>query len=227
MSPVLLLLLLAQAGPMAAAPVPDPILAEQRGGFRLPSGIDVALTVQTQSAINGAVVLRTVFQLDKGPASLTIYAPKPGETVAAGDRGTATQGTGMPSVSYDSRNGIQVQPAIGGPNVAISSRSASASAAVPAGLAQVASGAQTDAGLVTEAARGGVQTVELRGADLSITHLSGNAFGSAIANTGSDRTIDTTTSVSIDLANAGPDVLGSAMMRVQDVATDAATMRIN
>lgn len=212
---------------MAAAPVPDPVLAEQRGGFRLPNGIDVALTVQTQSAINGAVVLRTVFQLDEGPANLTIYAPKPGETVAAGDRASTTQATSMPSVSFDSRNGIQVQPGTSGPAVAISSGPANAPGAVPAGLTQVASGAQTDAGLITEAARGGVRTVELSGADLSITHLSGNAFGSAIANTGSDRTIDTTTSVSIDLANAGPDVLGSAMMRVQDVATDAATMRIN
>ena len=83
----LVLLLLAQVAapelpPIAAAPVADPILAEQRGGFRLPSGIDVALSVQTQTAVNGAVLLRTVFQIDQGAPNFTIYAAQAGRNRA-------------------------------------------------------------------------------------------------------------------------------------------------
>jgi hypothetical protein len=61
--------------------------------------------------------------------------------------------------------------------------------------------------------------------DIRIFHLTRNAIGSAITNTGSDRAIDTHTSVSIDLRNAGPDVLGSAMLRVEDVALGALASR--
>ena len=225
-----LLLLSLQAVPQAApfdAPVlSDEMLAEQRGGFRLPSGIDVAMTVQTQSAINGAIVLRTVFEVDRGAPNLTIYAPRQGETVSSGATPGATAATGgsAPTVTYDNRNMLEVRPGYT-PTLTVASGNSGTPGGLPAGLAQVASGTTTDAGLVTEGAHGGVRTIELRGADLSITHIAGDAFGSAIANSGSDRQIDTQTSVSINLANAGPDVLGSAMFRVEDVALQAVAMR--
>jgi len=223
-----LLLLLLQAAPLPGPPVEDPVLAEQRGGFRLPSGIDVAMTVQTQSAINGAIVLRTVFEVDRGAPNLTIYAPRPGEAVVAhgGQQPAAAAAAATaPTVSFDNRNTLEVRPGYT-PTIGVVARPNSGNA-IPDGLTQVASGTTTDAGVVTDAAQGGVRTIELRGADLSITHITGNAFGSAIANTGSDRQIDTETSVSISLANAGPDVLGSTMFRVQDIAIDAAAMRAN
>lgn len=232
----LLLLLLAQAAavspaaegpPIAAAPVADPILAEQRGGFRLPSGIDVALSVQTQTAVNGAILLRTVFQIDQGSPNFTIYAAKPGETVgmsaAGGDPQTAR--TSTPIISYDRTNGLQVQPGATFSPISVSAKPG-AVAALPVGLTEVAAGTVTDAGAITDTTRNGVRAVSLSGADLTITHLAGNAFGSAIANSGSDRAIDTQTTVSINLSNAGPDVLGSTMFRVQDIALDAVAMRV-
>ncbi|RZM34130.1 MAG: hypothetical protein EOP67_18725 [Sphingomonas sp.] len=220
MSLVLVLMLLAQDVPLAAVSVPDEELATQRGGFTLPNGIDVALTVQTQTVINGAVVLRTVFRADQGAPTLTVYAPKTGETVAA-DRVTTVGGTaGLPTVTYDGRGGLQVTPAVGGPGVSVAS--GSANAAVPAGLAVLAAGGSiTDNGTVSQTTTGGLQTAELRTADLSITHLAGTAFGSAIANSGSDRTIDTQTSVGLDLRNVDSTVLASAMLRVEDVASAA------
>ena len=72
MTPVLLLLLAGQVAPLS-----DAELARQRGGFRLPNGVDVALTVQTQTAVDGAVVLRTVFRADQGAPTLTVFTPKP------------------------------------------------------------------------------------------------------------------------------------------------------
>ena len=231
MSP-LLLLLAAQAAtvtpaPYTATPVPDPALADQRGGFRLPNGVDVALTVETQTAINGAVVLKTVFRADQGPPTLTAYVPKAGTTVAAGNSsgtGGATTGTTTaPQISFDGRGGVSVTPGV---STALGvSAAKGAASAVQDGLEAVNGVANTVNGVVTQADAGAVKTVTLAGADLSVTHLAGNAFGSAVANSASDRVIDSTTSVSIDLANAGPDVVGSAMLRVESVALDAVGMR--
>ncbi|KQU53146.1 hypothetical protein ASG67_09990 [Sphingomonas sp. Leaf339] len=228
---ILILLLSMQAAPDAAplAPLPDPlpneVLAAQRGGFRLPSGIDVALTVQTQTAINGAVVLRSVFQADHGTPTLTVYAPRSGETVAAGGGNAGASGDpAMPVVTYDSRNGIQISASGGTP--AVSLTLSGGAAPVAAGLVPVTGeGVVTDNGTVSQSTRGALQVAELRAADLTITHLAGSAFGTAIANAGNDRAIDTSTAIGIDLHNAGPDVLGSSMLRVQDVAINAMQFR--
>ncbi|MBJ6122791.1 hypothetical protein [Sphingomonas mollis] len=228
---VLILLLMTQAAPIVAPapaplqdPLPNEVLATQRGGFRLPSGIDVALTVQTQTAINGAVVLRSVFQADRGTPTLTVYAPRPGETVAAdGGHAGASGDPAMPVVTYDSRNGIQISASGGTPAVSLTLSGGAASAAT--GLAPVTGDVMTDNGTVSQSTRGALQVAELRAADLTITHLAGSAFGTAIANAGNDRAIDTSTAVGIDLRNAGPDVLGSSMLRVQDVAINAMQFR--
>ena len=218
------------AAPLLAAPLPEAVLATQRGGFRLPSGIDVAITVQTQTVVDGAIVLRTVFRADQGPPSLTILAPKPGETVAAAPgQAPAAAGAGASawSVTYDRSTGLQITPGVGGgPAVSVTAGDGPA-AATPAGLVPVAAGATTDNGVIATGGSGGLRTVTLDGANLSIMHLAGNAFGSAIINSGNDRAIDTQTSVAIDLANAGPDVLGSAMFRVEDIALAATAMRAN
>jgi hypothetical protein len=74
---------------LAAAPtfplpeLPDAVLAEQRGGVRLPSGIDLALTVNTQTAVNGNIVLQTVFSIVEGGPTVTVLTPEAGSTVAA------------------------------------------------------------------------------------------------------------------------------------------------
>ncbi|HVF95033.1 MAG TPA: hypothetical protein VM900_12035 [Sphingomonas sp.] len=224
------LVLAAQAAtPLGAPALPDPVLSEQRGGFRLPSGIDVSITVQTQTVLDGAVVLRTVFRADQGTPTLTIMAPPAGQTVPA-PRNAATsaaaQGAATPSVTYDRNMGLQLVPGITTPKVSISSGAAGAATAGE-GLATVAPGAVTDNGIVSAATNGGLKTVTLDAAELSITHIAGNAFGSAILNSGSDRAIDTQTTVSIDLSNTGPDVLGSTMFKIQDVAIAAAAMRAN
>lgn len=231
MSPIWLLLA-AQAlspqaeTPLGAPPVSDPVLSEQRGGFRLPSGIDVAITVQTQAVLDGAIVLRTVFRADQGTPTLTILAPTPGQTVAA-TRSTAPASgvqSSMPTVTYDRANGIQLTPGVAAPQIAVTAGSNQSLAATD-GLAPVAAGAVTDGGTVSTAGDVGLRTVTLQGPDLTITHLAGTAFGTAILNTGNDRAIDTQTSVAIDLRNAGPDVLGSSMFKIQDLAIGSAALR--
>ncbi|WP_267347491.1 hypothetical protein [Sphingomonas sp. GM_Shp_2] len=220
------MMLIAQGAPFAAAPVADTELAEQRGGFRLPSGIDVALTVQTQTAINGAVVLRTVFRTEDAGPSFAVYTPRPGETVAArGDGGQGGAPATTPVISYDRATGIHVTRGAAVPGVTITGGAASAQS-LAAGLQRVGdASAATDAGWLRQATAGATRTATLEGQDLSITHFAGAGFGSLILNTGDDRAIDTQTSVSIALANAGPDVLGSAMFRAANVGIEAAMMR--
>jgi hypothetical protein len=210
-------------------PLPDPVLAQERGGFSLPGGLDIALTVQTQTAIDGKVVLTTVFRAVEGPAAFTAYVPRPGETVVSHNNAASGGAAGtqtLPTVVIDGRNGVRVTPGVTPPTVSVTG-GAGGNGGVPDGLVEAGAGAVTDAGTVGGSASGSVRTIELRGSDISVTHLAGGAFGSAIANSGSDRAIDTTTSVGIDLSNAGPDNLGSTMFRVENVAIDALRSRIN
>ena len=229
-SVLLLLMLLSGPAPFVAEPVSDRELATQRGGFRLPNGVDVALTIQTQTSVNGALVLSTVFRADQGAPSVTVFTPKPGETVAAPASAPTTVASGSgPVISFDARSGIQITPGGAGPAISVASGRPPAGDVPPSGLQQVdASGAgfATDAGQVIAARTGGVDTVQLRAGDLTVTHLVGGAFGSAIVNSANDRAIDTQTSLMIDLANAGPEVVGSAMLRVQDLGSAVSAMRL-
>lgn len=208
--------------------VPDETLAEQRGGIRLPSGIDVALGVETHTAVNGAVVLQTVMKLDEGAPTVTVYAPEDGETVAARPNAGQQGVSPAPTVVYDRQGGVRISRSGLGPNVSITSSPSAAGSQDTSGLIEIdmANPVTTQDGVIArvgEAARSGV---ELKSSDLHVVHYTAGAFGSAIANSANDRVIDTQTTISIDLRNAGPDVLGSTMFRVENVAIDAMSTRM-
>lgn len=214
------------------APLPDAELADLRGGIRLPNGIDAALTIETLTAINGAIVLMTVVKIDSGAPKTTVFAPIEGAEAPAPSPAPIAPGSpSLPTISFDSRNGLHIVPGKGGLPTAVTDNAAPGAqlqgGGVPDGLTQIDMGApaQSGDGRITASVRGGLQSVELALSDLQVMHFTGNAFGSAIANSGSDRAIDTQTTVSLDLRNAGPDVLGSAMLRVADVATEAMATR--
>lgn len=216
-------------------PVPPPVLDTIRGGFLLPNGIDLAMTVQTETAVDGHVVLRSVFSADQGPATLTVFAPAAGKTgPALANTATAAEGavggTGQGvSVSLDRTSGIvSIQPTGSGV--------APGTMVTVAGTGQAA-GSEADDGLVpvalngpSQAAAGTVSihtaptgpTVEYSAPDLVVDHLFGRAFGSVVANTANDRSIDTVTSVSLDLHNATAALVGSSLVQAQTLALDAA-----
>lgn len=62
----------AGAQTFAAAPMPDPELARERGGFSLPGGITVTLGVTTDTRVDGQEVLRTVLSLADGGPKLAV-----------------------------------------------------------------------------------------------------------------------------------------------------------
>jgi hypothetical protein len=58
-------------------------------------------------------------------------------------------------------------------------------------------------------------------AGLEITHLAGQAYGTIIANQRNGVSIDTSTRLDLTLRNATPSNLGSAMLRVDGLASYA------
>lgn len=213
--------------PLFSSPkVPDAVLAEQRGGIRLPNGIDVALSVETRTALDGAIVLQTVVKIEDGPPVVTVYTAEEGELVELPARNVVSVRE-TATVIYDRQNGIQIISPRQNPVVSISSSGSNTSAEIPSGLkaVDITNPVQVGNGILSAIGEGARTGVELRSSDLQIVHLTGNAFGSVIANSGSNRIIDTQTTIGIDLHNAGPYVLGSLIFRVENIAIEAMSTR--
>lgn len=208
----------ASPGPFGGAALSEEVLARQRGGIRLPSGIDVSLSVDTVTAIDGRVVLQTITRIAETAPTVTAYAPAGGGGVASPTGAQTTQGT-APDISYDPRNGMTVTATIPAVSLIVSKDSRNGAPAAIPGLQAVdlANSAATPNGVVQQIGEGGSGGVELQGLDFRVMHLTGSAMGATILNSGSDRAIETSTTLYMDLSNAGPDVIGSSMLRVEDI----------
>lgn len=213
--------------PFGSKAVTDEVLAEQRGGIRLPSGIDVVLSVETRTAIDGQVVLQTIVKIDRGAPVTTVYVPETGSTVTIPQRSGASGFGAATTVTYDRQSGIRISRLAPAPGISVTARPADQMPQLE-GLKEIdiSTPVNTDHGLVSSIGNLSRPGVELKASDIQLTHFTGRAFGSGIFNSGSDRIIDTQTTISIDLHNAGPEVLGSAMFRVENVAIAAMSIRL-
>lgn len=234
---ILLIAALIAATPAAAGPfgdvaaVADAELAGMRGGFTLPNGVDIALTAQIDTAVNGLLILRSVLRLDDGPATIAVYAPAPGETgppaTLAPPR--APQAAAAPLLIIDRASGVTtVMPGAVTPGVTVNVASdAMRIGEAPPGLADLrlvagAPGVETANGTVALIGGPGARVV-LEGSTLTVTQLVGQALGTAIENTQSNRAIDSATWINLELGGAGVTVLSAAaaVMRVEDAVLDA------
>ncbi len=206
-------------GPFGVAAVSEDVLAEQRGGFRLPNGIDVSLSIDTVTAIDGRVVLQTVTRVAESAPVVTAYAPSADEAAVSVRTGQSAAQASAPQVVFDPQHGVTVSATIPSVAVTISPDSRNGVPAAIPGLQAVDldHAAPTPDGVVQRVHDGGRDMVALLGADFSVMHLTGSALGATVLNTADDRAILTSTTLSIDLRNAGSDVLGSAMLRVEDI----------
>lgn len=210
-----------------APPLSDAVLAQHRGGFRLPNGIDVNLTVQTITAVDGAVVLKTVVTIDEGRPRVQTLVPVAGQTVSSANTRSNATNTPMPVVSYDPTGGLRISRRESPFPITFSSHANGEMFEATDGLRSIdpATPVDTHNGIVRELSGSKLFGIELASHDLRIVHLTGDAFGSAVINTADNRAIDTQTILSIDLRNAGPDVLGSTLFRVENLALDALSTR--
>jgi hypothetical protein len=229
---VALSILLLSAAPPIAAQSADKVVADRelstmRGGFQIPGGIDVALSVQTDTSVNGALVLRSIFRADTGVPTLQAFTSRSGSQVStANSAGGATVPAGAVSVRFDRQNGVTVVPGSVGvmPAVAISTGTGPAAAALTTDALAPGATADTQVGRVTLDQLQAGTRVHLQGESLDVSHVFGNAFGAVVANTASDRALDTVTTVSLDLSGATPTNLGSTMFRVEALGLESTRM---
>lgn len=214
---------------LPSPPLSDTELATMTGKFILPSGGSLALSVTSDTLLNGTLVLRTVLTVDQG-SNVQVFARGEGTAApAASASGDATPGwptlTNGVSVLFDRRSGAQITL----PTVSTIRAGATTDQSAPGGMtsglvpvAIVAGGAavQTPDGLVTLTAVPNGSQVTLAGDQIGIAHLVGQSVATAILNTGNDRTIDTVTTIGIDLHDAAALAMGSAAMKVDTLAAD-------
>ena len=180
-----------------AMPVPDLALAAMRGGILLANGTNVAIGIALETRVDGIVALRTQFSTET-----------PGVQVFSGGSRPASDGTAMPEMRSPNlpdirivRNGIGTTIGVA-PNVTLGQMRVSSAAAEAAGtpLALDDNRSSVTAFGTVQAMRTATGTiVRLTGPDLSIQQSIGQAIGTIVANTASNRVIDTVTAVNIDL----------------------------
>ena len=206
-------------------------LAAAHGKFLLPNGIEVAMTVQTDTSVDGQLLLRSVFTVDKGPANLAVYSPTNVRTTVA------TSQTGSPEASANGGVSVNIDRDSGITTVRPDYTPRATSVTIGAGLnPQIGESPDGAAPLdlsnknAAIAAPGGVVSLDrlpagskitLTRPDFEVSHIVGQAFGSVLVNTANDRAIDTTTTINLDLTNATPASIGSALPRVDALALEA------
>ena len=193
------------------APVSETELAEQRGGFVVPGGLNISIAVQTDTRVNGVLLLRSIFVADRGPAVLSVFGrtdPVPEGTASAAANGANSGSTSAVTVGTASR--------------------IDTAANQPEGLTKLeltpgAPGVSTAAGVVRLDQAGRGQQVVLTQPTLDVRHLVGQAYGTIAANRGNDVAVDTSTIINLDLGNVTPLSTGSVLFRVEALGLDAAS----
>ena len=217
--------------PAFAAPaVSDADLAGSTGKFTLPNGVELALAVTSDTVVNGELILRTVFTVDTSAQLTVLGRESPGAGTGYGSAANGGPGTLVPTgvtVSLDRQSGIQtITPTYTvqqNANVSVGSPAPDADALGLTKLPVTPGGpaVQTIDGAVSVKTLANGSLVTLAGDRLSVSDLVGQSVATAITNSANDRTFDTVTDISIDLRNVQPYLLGSAAMRVDDLALDA------
>lgn len=220
----------ASSSVLPAVPLSDAELATLTGKFILPSGGSLALSVTSDTLLNGTLVLRTVLTVDQG-SNVQVFARGEGTAApAATASGDATPGwpmlTNGVSVLFDRRSGAQITlPTVSTIRAGTATDQSAGPGGMPGGIVPVAVVAggpavQTPDGLVSLTAVPNGSQVTLAGDQIGIAHLVGQSVATAILNTGNDRTIDTVTTIGIDLHDAAALAMGSAAMKVDALVAD-------
>ncbi len=210
------------AGP---SPLSDEELAQVRGKFLLPNGASIAMSVTSDTLVDGQLVLRSTLTV-ADRASLTVFGSREVQPDAPANPRTVTPSGHTPvgvTVLVDRQSGLRsITPIYVASAVAVNVRDADAavgaSGVVPLAIAPGMT-VETPHGLVSLAASG--NKVTLTGDQIDVTHLMGPAIATAITNAASNRTIDTITSVDLDLTHITPLTLGGARISATDLALDA------
>ena len=213
-------------------PVPDPDLATMRGGIMLPNGLNIAIGIDIQTRINGVLALHTVYSSEAPTNAIRVYTDGTNSpSTAPGSTEVATGGTLNASVdAARSPTGTTVVPAtssqpttinvVSGPTSTWLDGTGQTNVPVVANGPGIAASSGTIS--LTEDAQGA--QVTLSTPTIEIQHLVGQATGAVVSNTANNRTIDTVSSINVNLIGVPAGLLGNALM-VNRIAADAASRR--
>jgi len=221
-----------QRGVMPGPMLTDAELAQLTGKFFLPGGVEVALTVTSDTVLNGQTLLRTVLAVDHG-STLTVYGRNGQAAASTGPAVRTSQGaasfmapTGV-AVLFDRHSGTgTITPTYAGaqqPSVTLGAAVPDAAAQGLERLTVTPDGpaVQTPDGLVSVRSLANGSLVSLSGDQLAATHLVGQSIATALANSGNDRTFDNVTNIAVDLRNVSPYQIGAAAFRADTLALEA------
>jgi hypothetical protein len=220
----------AAAQTFEAAPLPDETLRLMTGKFILPNGAEIALTVVSQTAIDNQVVLRSVFRVGE-PSAVEVYGrteDSAGSHVAPTTMTVAPSRPTSVSVAFDRHSGTStITPSYSAPTTAVQLGGGDNGDPASLGLTRIAAApgaapAATIDGSIAVASLPRGTMVTLAGDQFTTSQLVGDAIASVVTNSANDRTIDTVTNVNIDLRDISTFTAGSAALRVDALALDAA-----
>lgn len=77
----------------ASPPLPDTELADLRGGFRLPGGLEVAVAITTATMLNGQLAVRSVLRIDDGAPQLQVFGRDGARITLEGGSAVTQDGT--------------------------------------------------------------------------------------------------------------------------------------
>ena len=242
MVPIFALLAAVAAQPASAAahvspwedamPVPDRDLAIMRGGILLPNGLTIAIGIDIQTRIDGVLALHTVYSSETPTNGIRVYtdgtnspSTAPGSTSVTTDGGvittieTSRSPTGTTIVAGTNRQPTTIN-VVSGPTSTWLDGAGQTSVPVVANGPAVA--ASSGAISLNEDARGA--RVTLSTPMIEIQHLVGQATGAVVSNTADNRTIDTVSSINVNLVGVPAALLGNALM-INRIAVEAAGRR--
>jgi hypothetical protein len=212
-------------------PVPDVELATMRGGLMLPNGLNVAIGIDIQTRIDGVLALHTIFSSEAPTAGVRVYTDgtKPSEVP-----GTVTVETGNPEWPT-----VSVSRAPTGTTVTAPGATTPSSVNIVSGPATgwLDAAGQTPVpvtpnGPAVNAAPGSIRlTTDDRGSQVAlvtptieIRHLVGQATGAVVSNTANDTSIDTVSTINVNLIGL-PAGLMNGVLLVNRIAAEAAGRR--
>jgi hypothetical protein len=205
----------------AAHVVPDAILAAMRGGVQLPNGLNIAIGIDIQTRVDGLLALHTIYQTDGPEAGVRVFTD--GASPSLTPPGTITVAT----AGSDGAPEVTVSRAPTGTTVDISTPAAPTRVNILSGVPSTwlmaigqtqvpvtenGPAVATAAGDISLASDGRGTVVTLEAPMLRIQQIVGEAAGIIVANTGNDRTIDTISSVNLDLQGFSPELMAGLAM---------------
>lgn len=208
--------------------LPDARLADMRGGIQLSDGTSVVVGIALETRVDGMLALRTQYSTET--PGVQVFAGGPGTTIVNLPETTipASQ-NGVPEIRIErdaTGTVIGAVPATIVTNIRLGVGSDAEAARLPGVAIPV-----TENGVAVATALGAVRLVrtaggtitELTGPNLAIQQLVGQATGTIVANTASNRVIDNVTWVNVAVSgNLLPSGLTSSIESVAQAVADRA-----